>query len=177
MDTNIKAKQNNENTLKNVSIKDFINKYLIDRIGKIKEDNPYFAFLLMAVGIEFLGRYLDGCSWEQKGVSETAFNGAILELFPEGKYDKFDLFHNLRCGLAHSLLMQGNLTLSDKKSEGSISCDEFYDDFVKACNKILTMPPSDRKSLDEKFFTVTTTENGASTTGNTEEIKHVKKTN
>ena len=34
MDTNIKAKQNNENTLKNVSIKDFINKYLIDGIGK-----------------------------------------------------------------------------------------------------------------------------------------------
>ena len=175
MDTNIKAKQNNENTLKNVSIKDFINKYLINEIGEIKEKYPYHAFLLMTVGIEFLGRYLKGYFWEQKGVSETAFNGAILELFPEGKYNKFDLFHNLRCGLAHSLLIQGNLTLSDKKSEGSISCDEFYDDFVKACNKILTMPPSDRKSLDEKFFTVITTENGASTTGNTEEIKHVKK--
>lgn len=172
----MKKEKNIKLTQENVSIKDFINKYLIDRIGKIKEDNPYFAFLLMAVGIEFLGRYLDGCSWEQKGVSETAFNGAILELFPEGKYDNFDLFHNLRCGLAHSLLMQGNLTLSDKKSEGSISCDEFYDDFVEACNKIIEMPPSNnRKSLDEKFFTVTTTENGASTTGNTEEIKHEKK--
>ena len=171
-ETNIKLTQ------KNVSVKDFIDEYLINEIGEIKEKYPYHAFLLMAVGIEFLGRYLSGYSWEQKGVSETAFNNAILELFPKGKYDNFDLFHNLRCGLAHSLLMQGNLTLSDKKSEGSINCDEFYDDFVEACNKIIEMPPSNnRKSLDEKFFTVTTTENGASTTGNTEEIKHVKKTN
>lgn len=42
-------------TTEEKTVKEFIKEYLIDQIGEIKENYPYFAFLLMSVGIEFLG--------------------------------------------------------------------------------------------------------------------------
>lgn len=180
----MEKEKDNELMQRDVSVRDFIKEYLIDGIEEIKKEHPYHAFLLMAVGVEFLGKCKNTNDWNfyQNGQPEADFNDGLAE-FPKdlegkNKYDSLNLYKNLRCGLAHSFLMKGDLTLSDKEGGGSISCDVFYDDFVKACKKILTMPSiSNGKSLDDTFFSITTTEKGASTTGNTKSSKCIKHTN
>lgn len=65
------------NTTVNVSAREFIEDYLIKQINTIKQDNPYFAFLLMAVGIEFLGRCQSTNDWNNTQNSKTYFDDGL----------------------------------------------------------------------------------------------------
>ena len=42
--------------MENVTVENFIQDYLIKQIGEVKACHPYFAFALIAIGIEFLGK-------------------------------------------------------------------------------------------------------------------------
>ena len=150
-----------------VTVEGFINNYLIKRIGEIKKDNPYFAFLLMAVGIEFLGQCLNDETEFNKGKSRNNF-GLGLTVYPLNKSEYSNLYEDMRCGLAHSLQTKNGLCMSNTKCKGTIDCETFYVDFEAACKEILsgkvTMP---KKKLSDTFFVVTTNDDGTSTTGNT----------
>ena len=166
-----------EETSKVITARDFISEYLIDQIGKIKDTYPYFAFLLMAVGIEFLGKCLNEPKDDWKGTKspEVYFNDGLrlLDIYEDIK--DLDLYHILRCGMVHSLLTDNSLKLSDKSGgEPSISCKDFYESFRKACQKVLegrTDGIEIIKDLDAGFLNVDTTidEDGSSvsTTGAT----------
>lgn len=151
---------------KNITVREFINDYLINQIEDIKDKHPYFAFLLMAVGIEFLGQCINTKKKFNAGNSEDNYElGLSIPSLNDAKYSK--LYENMRCGLVHSLITKGGLTLSNKECEGAINCEDFYNDFVAACNEVLSgkvvMP---QKTLDDTFFVVTTTDGGTSITGN-----------
>ena len=164
-------------TTKNVTVREFIQKYLIDQIGDIRDKHPYFAFTLMAIGIEFLGKCLNKHSnWNyySKGQPARDFKRG-MQLTPLKRYIKLDLYHKLRCGLAHSLLTDGGLTLSDESGVNAISCNQFFQDFEAACKEVLAMKKLPKKDLDLPFFTVTNTVNAdgkiISATGHSTTIK------
>ena len=154
-------------TTKNVTVGEFIQKYLIDQISDIRDKHPYFAFTLMAIGIEFLGQCINNKPKFNKGLSTDNYKlGLTIPPLNDVKYS--NLYDNMRCGLAHSLLTKGGLSLSNVKNDGAIGSYEFYNDFTAACNEILSgnivMP---RKKLSDTFFVVTTTDDGTSTTATT----------
>lgn len=157
-------------TTKNVTVENFIKEYLIQQIGDIKDKQPYFAFTLMAIGIEFLGKCQNNnpnWNYYAKRQPQKDFNKG-MGLAPLKKYKSYNLYHKLRCGLAHSLSTNGNLSLSNKNKNKTLNSEEFYNAFAAACNEVLNgnvyMP---KKKLSDTFFVVTTTDDGASITGST----------
>lgn len=162
---------NNTATTQQVTVKEFIETHLIEHIGEIKDSYPYFAFLLMAVGIEFLGKCQRNISdWNHYDAQNPSadFN-AGMKIPPLNKYSASDLRNNLRNGMAHSFLTKGQLCVSNRGTDGcSIGCSQLYADFKEACENVLrgsiTMPT---KSLNDVFFVVTNTLDGNSITGGT----------
>ena len=155
-------------TVGDISVRQFIQEYLIDDIGNIVKTHPYFAFLLMAVGIEFLGRCQSTNTWNDSQNSKNYFDDG-LAVPPLCQYAKKYpcLYHQLRCGLAHAY-RPGGIMLSNKGGVGDISCDDFYADFIAACKNVLDdKAPKKVRNLDELFFAVTTTDDGTSTTATT----------
>lgn len=162
-------------TTEEKSVKEFIKEYLIDQIGEIKENYPYFAFLLMSVGIEFLGKCQSSDDWNEPGNSRRDFDNG-LEIKPLDEYKHFDLYTNLRCGLAHALLTKGQLVLSDKGEKSAINCDEFYKKFKKACEQVINSTKDEnnkiyingnieiKKELNDIFITITPTQNATNGT-------------
>lgn len=154
-----------------VSVREFIEEYLIGHIGKIKEGYPYFAFLLMAVGIEFLGKCLNEFEdWDDYKFTKPSDNfDEGLKVPSLNKYQNKNLYYELRCGLAHSFLTNNGLKLSDK--DGVVNCEEFYKDFESACREVLAMKNLPKKNLDSPFFTIANKVNAdgsiVSTTGHT----------
>ena len=137
-------------------------------IEEIKDEHPYFAFLLMAVGIEFLGKCInEDEEWQTSGKSRADFNRG-LSIGPLNKYSGStpDLYECLRCGLVHALTPSGGIVLSNSDKNVNLNCDSFYSDFVEACLMVIerkvVIP---KKDLDMTLFTVTTTEDGSSNTG------------
>jgi hypothetical protein len=129
--------------------KSFIAKVLIEEIGKITKTNAYLSFVLIAIGIEFLGKCINDSidNWNDRKVkSEKLFNDAIRELMP--KYQPYRLYQLLRCGLAHYLAPQEGIGLSELKngtvnlsttSDGTLvlNVEDFYNDFKCACEKVI----------------------------------------
>ena len=153
----------------NVTVREFINDYLIDEIKYIKNYHPYFAFLLMAVGIEFLGKCQSTEDWNASTKSNSVYFKDGLDVAPLQKYKtKYPkLYKQLRCGLAHAYHPDG-IILSDKKGASDINCDEFYADFVEACKNVLAgKAPKTVRDLDVPFFAVATSDEGTSTTATT----------
>lgn len=145
-----------DNKVVKVTVKEYIENYLIKEIGEIKDEHPYFAFLLMAVGIEFLGKCQNtDYKWNKTGQAERDFNLG-MGLFP-AKYQNMKLFERLRCGMAHPFITQNGIQIYKSLFEDAtvISCDDFYKDFTEACNKIVSgnveMP---RKKLTNTFLFV-----------------------
>ena len=157
-------------TIENITVKQFIENYLIRDIGDIKEKYPYFAFLLMSVGFEFLGKCLYDEEWNHQNLSGYFMDGFQLTGLAE-RYSDLDLYHNLRCGLAHSLLIKDGILLSDKEndhqSDSTISCDEFYEHFKRACEKVINGDVEIKKDLDSPFLGVSKI-NDSSVTGTTQ---------
>jgi len=99
-----------------------------------------------------LGACLDPYGWNDNGLSQKRFENAIEELFPE-EYKKHasNLYKDLRCGLLHIGIPGKNFGLTQKKEstrfetkhlkerDGKIVLisEEFYEDFVKACNDVM----------------------------------------
>jgi len=136
--------------------KSFISQVLIEEIGNISISNVYLSFVLISIGIEFLGKCIDdGTSdWSTSGKSEIHFNLAISELMP--MYRPYNLYRLLRCGLSHSLAPQDGLALSESKnntihltikSDGTLvlNIENFYNDFKNACMIVIN-------NIDKNFY-------------------------
>lgn len=156
-------------TTENVTVREFIKKYLIDKIEDVKNSHPYFAFLLMAVGIEFLGKCQNEHDWDDhdKIGPRTNFEKG-LKIGALKKYANItDLYDNLRNGLAHSFLIKKGIKVSDGDSVGAINSHILYDDFKNACYEVLNAISGVdgilrtskgieiKKDLDATFFTTT----------------------
>jgi len=146
--------------------KDFIKLVLIDEMADVVIKHPYLAFLLIASGIEFLGKCFDTnvqeWDWYDKKYQKynrehPPFDTAINKLF-KPKYKKllakYNLRHQLRNGMVHMYTPKAGIGLTqikhDKKGEitnekhpkeenGKLTLviEYFYMDFVEACKKIL----------------------------------------
>ena len=148
--------------------KEFIREYLIGKIGKLKDSEPYIAFLMMSIGIEFLGKCLnDKDDWDVSNMSESDFNLAINTLKSLNKYQGWDLYHKLRCGLAHTMMVKSGFGIKNKGASTStcVSCEEFYNDFKAACEEVMNMSLP-VKNLDADYLVIKE-EGGASATGST----------
>ncbi len=162
---------NNTATTRQITVREFINTHLIEYIGNIKDYYPYFAFLLMAVGIEFLGKcQRNNSDWNyyDKHNPSADFEKG-MEIPPLQKYSASDLRNFLRNGMAHSFLPKGGMLISNNGTDGqSIGCSQLYNDFKAACNEVLHgKVQMSVKSLDDVFFTITNTPDGNSITGQT----------
>jgi hypothetical protein len=113
-------------------------------------------FIVIAVGIEFLGACLDRQHLNATGRSEKRFNTAIRELFPM-KYHHFtrqesipNLFVDFRCPVIHQFRTGKSLSLSsldeyDRHSHlkyhpgGSLIlvAEEFYKDLASAASELV----------------------------------------
>lgn len=146
-----------------LSIEDFIKKFLIEEIGEIKDEHPYMAFILMSSSIEFLGRYMHNFITKY-GVGEQCFNWAVQELPSLKKclkdvglnVAKDDLYGDFRCGLIHQFrLKTSKILLADKNAttDKTIDCDKFYNAFKEACKEAMKFVAEEHRK-SESFITI-----------------------
>lgn len=148
-----------------------IENYLIGGIGKVVELNPYLAFILMASGIEFLGRCFFDDKWDEDKETDKYFSKALESLEPLKKYNnvqtnddkkktKPELYKFFRCALVHSF-MPGNIYKLSNESNNLesiphiIGCRDFYKDFKDACKLVINGEVNDiKKKLDEDLIVI-----------------------
>lgn len=136
--------------------KEFIEKVLIQQIQTLipsEENNglPYHSFILISIGIEFLGACEDRCPWHGKHIDNRKRFNTGLKLLPNKKYLKHKdvLYGKLRCGLAHSFAPVAGIGLGEKKNQTPhlltdptngdlcLRVETLFDDFVIACKKVI----------------------------------------
>ena len=154
-----------------MTVREFISEYLKRHIKEIKGNGyPFEAFMLMSIGIEFLGKCVN-ISFDKTEQSKKDFESAIDNLGDLNKYKNLDgLYGVLRCGLVHCYMLndssielrEGNNDLCSEQKV--LGCDDFYGDFSKACDEILnSMDPNIKNILNKPQMTVNN-----QTTGNTD---------
>jgi hypothetical protein len=148
-----------------LSAKDFIQSVLIDEIGSLIDRHPYISFIIMGIGIEFLGKCADSSlvDWHADKRSKRDFKSAINTIPSLQKYVPYlashDLYGSFRCGLAHSISPKFKITLSSKNQMAhlledngrlNLKVEEFYADFKAACHYILNLsyPINNKMSLN-----------------------------
>ena len=156
-----------------MTVKDFINKYFIEEIGSLVEEHPFMCFALMAIGVQFLGKCLNNNPWDDwkiKSPGDT-FRDATKTYATLNKYDVIpDLYHSLRCGLAHRLMVKGQIVLSPDQNnltgpDYTIGCKEFYNDFKQACqDAIANKNGMIKKNLSEEYNIEVSELTGSTTT-------------
>lgn len=149
--------------MNSLSPKDFIQQVFINEVGDLIEKHPYLAFMIMGIGIEFLGKCLTSgdSSWDVEGKSRSSFNTAVKKLVALKKYEPYldkrnhDLYGSLRCGLAHAAKPKYKITLSSKNEMANLTefgdrlnlrCEDFYSDFKQACEEVIanSFAPGDK---------------------------------
>ena len=148
--------------------KQFINQVFVNELGIIKDSNPYISFAIMAIGIEFLGKCLDmeRQDWNASGKSQFHFELAVNNLNSLKVYRQYlsshKLWDSLRNGFAHSFVPKRTLSLSSKNEAPhlyisingltlNLKCEEFYEDFKKACLEVINQKfddPNDKMNKD-----------------------------
>lgn len=143
-----------------LDVSDYIKAILIDEFKSVileHKGSAYSKFLLIAVGIEYLGACLDDFAFNKPENSEKRFNRALKKLFSK-KYHRFTkksanvyLFEDFRCGFVHQLKPSKKIVLThshESKREGTkhleniedgplvLVLEDFYSDFEKACYKL-----------------------------------------
>lgn len=153
-----------------LSPKKFIEQVFINEVEDLIEKHPYIAFMIMAIGIEFLGRCLSkDTSWDVEKISRHSFEEAVKKLPTLQKYkpylkkNKHDLFGSLRCGLIHSARPKDTIILSSKNempnlttsgNQVSLRCEDFYADFRQACKEVIEMNFPDGDKMQKGFLGV-----------------------
>lgn len=149
--------------MRNLSPKEFIQATFISDLGKmIRTENYYLAFVIMGVGIEYLGKCLTPAKDWQEGKSRPTFEKAVNTLEALAPYRRllkeYDLYDSLRCGLAHAAIPKDKITLSSTDAEAphmyehngriNLRCETFYEDFKRACEEIIAkvFPTEDKMS-------------------------------
>lgn len=80
------------------------------------------------------------------------------------------MYHSLRCGLAHRLMVKGQIVLSPDQNnltgpDYTIGCKEFYNDFKQACqDAIANKNGMIKKNLSEGYNIEVSELTGSTTT-------------
>jgi len=147
--------------------KEFIEHVLINEIKDVVDRHPYLSFLLISVGIEFLGKCLlvEKQNWN-KIKPEKAFNkGLELMCNVDPEYSTINLKDELRNGLAHTFMPKSKIALSEikhgarnfqKNNSGQtiLVAEIFYRDFVKACRLIIEQEFPIEDKINKDFLYV-----------------------
>jgi hypothetical protein len=145
-------------TTKSAQLVEQIREVLLNDFGSmmVTPGNTIGKFILIAVGIEFLGACLDRQHMNATARSEKRFNSALRELFPK-KYHHFtqqksipNLFPDFRCPLIHQFKAGKYICLytleeTDRhnhlsyQSGGSLIlvAEEFYKDLAGAARELI----------------------------------------
>ena len=150
------------------SLESFIKTVLINqlKVMAFTGETQYLSFGNVAMGIEFLGACTDDKPFNQTGLSGARFKAGIETYMKQvnplySNYNDpakpYNLYKNLRCGMAHIIRPQGNIGLIGKagaKHAGRthldllnnqtilLTAEDFYDDFAEACQLLLADLPS-----------------------------------
>ncbi len=145
--------------------KDFIKSVLISEFGSMIDEHPYISFIVMGIGIEFLGKCINSTlsDWNVSGRSKKDFENAIKTIPSLQKYESIltthDLYGSFRCGLAHAVSPKIKITLSSKNEKGhmveesgrlNLKVENFYGDFKSACEYVInnSYPSNDKMNGD-----------------------------
>lgn len=148
-----------------INPKDFIQTVLIKEIGELSDSHPYISFILMGIGIEFMGKCIDQnlSEWNTAGRSKRDFENAIKSIPSLQRYQSYltshEMYSSFRCGLAHAISPKTKITLSSKQEMAHLvetngrlnfKVEDFYLDFKAACEFILTetYPNGDKMNAD-----------------------------
>lgn len=151
--------------------KQFIKNVFIDELEYLKDTNPYIAFAIMAIGVEFLGKCLDEKTqnWNTSRKSRYHFELAINNLFNFKRYRSYLSTHSLwdsfRNGFAHSFVPKSSLSLSSKNERTHLSlhnngltinlkCEDFYNDFKNACLEVIQKKFDDEDKMNQDLLFV-----------------------
>lgn len=138
---------------RNISLQDFIDKFIIGDLKPIVESQPYLAFVLLSATIEFLGKCLSNTNdWQKTGESEFNFCNAIQTYPSFDKYKvkfgesttlknhnmvyKNKLYKELRCAMVHALQPTSEIVLRGERNDlenNIVGCRELYEDVIAAC--------------------------------------------
>ena len=157
--------------MKTISAKEFIKSYFIDGVYNLTTSSPYFAFIIMGIGIEFLGKCLDNAldNWVEPNRSKTDFEKAINDIPPLQKYipyldpNGYFLYRAYRCGLAHSAVPNHQITLSSKTELGhliennnrlNLKIEDFYEDFKAACEFVIALTEDMDNKINKPFLEI-----------------------
>lgn len=138
--------------MKVLSPKDFIQAVLIEELKIMMENHPYISFIVMGIGIEFLGKCIDSqlTDWNMPNRSRFDFENAIKSIPKLQEYECYlathDLYSSFRCGLAHAVSPKFKITLSSKNELAhrvehngrlNLKVEDFYKDFKEACEFVI----------------------------------------
>jgi len=162
-------KKLNTLTMANMDPKHFIKTVLVDELGQLIPTHPYISFVMMGIGIEFLGKCLDSAhsDWNEPNRSAVNFKDAILKIPSLQRYGTYLVSHKLyssfRCGLAHAVSPKLQVTLSSKNEMGhlvehgsriNLKAEDFYADFKAACEYIISLNFPSGDKMNRAFLQV-----------------------
>ena len=142
--------------------REFIQNVLIIETDDIVNKHQYLSFGIITAGIELLGILIESPknSFWVRDKSSGRFKNAIKYLFPVeyNQYKKL-LYEELRCGMNHAILPKANIALSERKrghknlsyknNQLVLVAEDFFDDYKKACEKVIDM--LDKGSIKDRF--------------------------
>jgi len=149
--------------------KEFIQTVLINEIGELTDSHPYISFILMGIGIEFMGKCVDTSltDWNVSGRSNQDFENAIKAIPSLKKYEPYlsshQMYSSFRCGLAHAVSPKLQITLSSKQEMAhlverngrlNLKVEDFYNDFKDACNYVISQNYPIRDKMNADFLEV-----------------------
>lgn len=136
--------------------KEFIKRIFIDEIGRLqKEEFYFFSFVMIGQAIEALGCFLDNKPMKARAQSSKRFSKS-LNILMGNQYRAVNkdhwLYDRLRNQLTHSFVPSKALLLCNRNNQPQgtehlqwvddrllLVAEDFYDDLVKACEKLFTM--------------------------------------
>lgn len=142
-------------------------------------EQHYLGFGTLGCAIEFLGACIDSDPFREERVSRRRFESAIKTLFPAGyhpyatKGSAYDLYSQLRCGMAHIMRPQGKVgftTLAESKKDSTshlqvdsktgklvLVSESLLSDFKAAATALKTHMKAGAylKKLSDDYLTVT----------------------
>jgi len=136
-----------------VELKSLLNEKDINNFPKYR----YHAFILISIGIEFLGAAIDKYGWFSGSKSRKNYIFAITQYKSLQKYNNKKIFENLRCGMAHVYVLNGGVGIN-MKSEGGLhnkinngklllTIEYFFEDFILACQELIDNIDGNKKTL------------------------------
>lgn len=158
---------------KEVTLKEHIENFFINEVKTLVYNEPKHLIIatnVICTGIELLGKICDeNVSLDESGHSRQHFENAVQKFISLNKYgsikdkdEKCALYTDVRCRFSHGLMNGEYINLTESMNEFKtkngktfIGIIELYEDFVKACNELLSDNNFNiQTKLNEKMYDV-----------------------